>query len=78
MDPIVLTSGSASYSGPTGHTDDPSCQCGKCEPAMLDGPPTAGQLLSGNPGCEWPACAIGESCRWSDKPCFDTRRYADD
>ena len=55
----------------TGHRDEPGCDCGLCEPAVLDGPPTLGQLLSGNPGCEFPACSIsGTGCMWGDSRCF--------
>jgi hypothetical protein len=53
------------------HRDIPYCACGRCEPAVLDGPPTMGQLLSGNPGCEFPACAIrGFGCLWGNSQCF--------
>ena len=38
---------------------------------VFGGPLTLGQVLSGNPGCEFPACAIrGDECRWGDVPCY--------
>lgn len=53
-----------------GHIDDPSCDCGKCEPA--EGPEdTLGAFLSGNPACDYPTCSInGTGCMWGDRRCF--------
>jgi hypothetical protein len=53
------------------HRDEPDCCCGRCEPAEGPGG-TIGSLLSGNPACEYPACAIrGEGCRWAPSRCFE-------
>jgi len=58
------------------HTGQEDCLCDECEPAAMDGPPTLGQVLSGNTGCEWPACSMqANRCRWGDSMCFDISKY---
>lgn len=54
-----------------GHTGEPDCDCGGCEPADGIGG-TVGAVLSGNLACDWPSCSVrGDQCAWGERRCFD-------